>query len=398
MRVLIASDLHWPSINGVATFGQNLARGLTRAGHDVIVIAPSQTGHREEEIDENYRVLRMKSSVFPLYQDLRISILPEWQVAKVVDEFAPDVIHVQTPLGVGIAAIEVARRRGIPLVITNHAMSENLVENVKLLAPLSKPIGAALLKYGQWFCSLADYVTLPTEAAVQMLRPNGFRKPTQAISNGIDLSRFHPAEPPADFRERFGIPPNVPVVLYLGRVDAEKHLSVLVEAMHGILDERDAHLVIVGFGVDLHHLQRLAHSLGIEDRVTLTGRIEEADKPDFFRIATVFAMPSPAELQSIATLEAIASGLPVVAVNAGALHELCKDGHNGFLFDLDDARSMGEAIEKLLDDPDLATRMAFASLEVAARHDLRETVRKYVAVYEEVIAGRLARSEALGAV
>ncbi len=393
MRILIASDLHWPSINGVATFGQNLAQGLVRAGHEAVVIAPSQTGHSGEEVDGNYRVLRMKSSVFPLYQDLRISVLPGRQVARVVEDFAPDVIHVQTPLGVGLAAIAVARRRTIPLVLTNHSMSENLIENVKILTPLSKTIGTWLLRYGQWFCSKGDYVTLPTQAAIEMLRPDGFRKPTQAISNGIDLSRFHPGEAPRDFRDRFGIPPHVPVVLYLGRVDAEKHLSVLLQAMHELGSARAVHLVVVGFGVDLHHLERLARSLGIQDRVTFTGRIEEADKPDFFRIANVFAMPSPAELQSIATLEAMASGLPVVAVNAGALPELCEDGHNGFQFDLDDAAGMSAALARILDDADLATRMRSASLEIAGHHDLRETVRRYLSVYNEVIAEHSAGSE-----
>ncbi len=329
MRILIASDLHWPSINGVATFGQNLAQGLVRAGHEAVVIAPSQTGHSGEEVDGNYRVLRMKSSVFPLYQDLRISVLPGRQVARVVEDFAPDVIHVQTPLGVGLAAIAVARRRTIPLVLTNHSMSENLIENVKILTPLSKTIGTWLLRYGQWFCSKGDYVTLPTQAAIEMLRPDGFRKPTQAISNGIDLSRFHPGEAPRDFRDRFGIPPHVPVVLYLGRVDAEKHLSVLLQAMHELGSARAVHLVVVGFGVDLHHLERLGRSLGIQDRVRSPAASRRPTS------LTSSASPTSSPCRPPPNCRASrhskpASGLPVVAVNAGALPELCEDGHNGF--------------------------------------------------------------------
>jgi glycosyltransferase involved in cell wall biosynthesis len=389
MRILIASDLHQPSINGVATFGQNLAHGLADAGHEVAVVAPSQTGASYVEIDGNHRIVRTKSRVFPLYQDLRISPYPNREILRFVREFAPDVIHVQTPMGIGNAAIVAAKRCGIPLVLTNHSMSENLMENVTLLAPFAHQINPILQKYGEWFCSRADYVTLPTQAAIGMLRPDDFRKPTSAISNGIDLSRFHPDGVPDDFRERFGIPEDLPVVLYLGRVDAEKHIFVLVQAARHMLGEgRAFHLVVVGFGVDRQHLESLVASYGMQEHVTFTGRIEEEDKPYFFRTATVFAMPSPAELQSIATLEAMASGLPVVAVNAGALYELCEDGHNGFLYDLDDVDGMRRGLAAVLDDPALAERMGAASLEIARRHDLRETIRKYASLYERAIANR----------
>jgi 1,2-diacylglycerol 3-alpha-glucosyltransferase len=386
MRILIASDLHWPTINGIATFGQNLAHGLAADGHDVVVVAPSQTGESYEETDRNHRVVRTKSLVFSPYQNLRISVSPKREIVQLVETFEPDVIHVQTPLGIGLGAIAAARKCDVPLVATNHSMSENFIDNIKPLAPLAKPTDAVLRRYGRWFYLHADHVTMPTQAAISMLKPDDFRKPTSVISNGIDLSRFHPGEAPGELRERFGIPQHVPVVLYVGRLDVEKHLSVLVEAAQRIIAGRTFHLVIVGVGIDREHLEQLAGSLGMQDRVTFTGRIDEEDKPAFFRMATVFAIPSPAELQSIATLEAMASGLPVVAVDAGALGELCEDGHNGLRFGLDDVDGLSRGLARILDDPDLAGSMGSASLEIAARHDLRETIRQFVALYEQVVA------------
>jgi glycosyltransferase involved in cell wall biosynthesis len=391
LRVLIASDLYWPTVNGVATFARNLAEGLAATGHDVAVVAPSQTGKHYVEADENHRVIRTRSLVFPFYQDLRMSVFPTREIVKFVEAFEPDVIHVQTPLGIGLGAIAAAKKCDVPLVATNHTMSENLTDNVKLLAPFAKPIDVMLRRYAEWFYSHACHVTMPTQAALNMLKPDDFRKPTSAISNGIDLSRFHPGDAPEGFRERFGIPRQIPVVLYVGRVDVEKHLSVLVQAARRLLGGRAFHLVIVGFGVDRHNLERLADSLDIHDHITFTGRIDEEDKPDFFRTATVFAMPSPAELQSISTLEAMASGLPVVAVNMGALPELCEDGHNGVLFDLDDADGLGGGLARILDDPQLAGSMGAASLEIAGRHDLSETIRQFVALYEQAVTGPSSR-------
>lgn len=385
MRVVIASDLHSPTINGIATFGRNLAQGLAEAGHEVTVLAPSQTGKPYEETDGNHRVVRLRSVVFPFYQNLRMSILPTQEILRVLKDFRPDVIHVQTPLGIGLSTISAAEQCGIPVVATNHSMSENFIDNLRLLRPLAKPLDRIARDYGAWFHSKAIHVTLPTQAAIDMLRPGDFRKPTTAISNGIDLSRFHPGPEPEGIRKRFGIPAEVPVVLYVGRLDVEKHLHVLVEAARLMKDDLPFHLVIVGMGIDRNRLERLVNEAGLRDQVTFTGRIEEEDKPGLIRTGRVFAMPSPAELQSISTLEAMASGLPVVAVEAGALPELCHEGVNGRRFALDDAKGMHDGLVSVLSDGEQAERMGAASIEIARRHDLRETIRRFVALYEDVV-------------
>lgn len=387
MRVLIASDLHWPAINGIATFGRNLAHGLASQGHDVMVVAPSPTGKPCEEDDGDHRVVRIRALAVPFYQNLRISSPTTRQMRRLIRSFDPDVVHVQTPMGIGVAIVAAAKRCDVPLVATNHSMSENFIDNLKFLHPVAGVVDRWLRAFGERFHARADHVTLPTRAAIDMLKPDGFQRPTSAISNGIDLARFHPGEAPEGLREQLGIPREVPVVLYVGRLDVEKHLHVLIEAARRVKEtSAPFHLVLVGLGIDRGRLEHLADTLGIRDRVTFTGRVEEEVKQDIFRLASVFAMPSPAELQSISTLEAMASGLPVVAVNAGALPELCRDGENGLRFELDDAEGMAAGIVRLLSDGDLARSMGQASIAIASRHDLRETIRQFVALYERVIA------------
>lgn len=169
MKILIASDLHWPTINGVATFSRNLAQGLAARGHEVVVIAPSQTGKKYKEVDVNHIVYRTVSVPFPFYQNFMISLTPLREVKKIINEFDPDVIHIQMPMLIGQAVMRYGNKCGIPIVSTNHAMPENLMDNLKLLAPVARPINYMLKDYGARFHSKADYVTLPTESAIHML-------------------------------------------------------------------------------------------------------------------------------------------------------------------------------------------------------------------------------------
>ena len=384
MRVLIASDLHWPTINGIATFGDNLASGLVTAGHDVAVVAPSQTGRPYEEMHGNYQIFRTSSLIFPFYQNLRVSVSPQSEIKKIVKQYNPDVIHVQTPLGVGMGAIAAARKFNVPLVATNHSMSENLIDNLKLLAPFAKPIDRILREFGSRFYSYADYVTLPTMSAISMLKPDSFAKPYAAISNGVDLERFQPGPSDPGLRERFGLAAKLPVVMYLGRLDAEKHISILVKAAAAAMQKQPFQVVIVGSGNDLDRLEDLAGELGISQHVVFTGRLDEDDKPAILREADIFVMPSPAELQSIATLEAMASGAPIIVGNAGAVYELGEEGKNGYLFAVDDVTDLAGKLTQMLASGKKLQDMSRHSVEIAHRHDLGRTISAYTDLYVKV--------------
>jgi len=386
MKILISSDLHYPIINGVATFGRNLALGLAARGHEVMVIAPSQTGKRYKEIDVNHVVVRTASVPFPPYQKIRVSPTPGREVKKAILEFDPDVIHIQMLMWIGQATMKYGNKFGIPIVSTNHAMPENLMDNVVLLAPFARPINYMLRQYGARFHSKSDYVTLPTQSAIKMFKATDkMHVPMEAVSNGIDLVRFQPGTPDKAIYEKFGLPMDVPIITYVGRLDAEKHLPVLLKAFARVVASDKAHLMIIGAGQDAGSLQSLGDDLGISDHITFTGRITEEDKQLLHQVGTVFAMPSPMELQSIATLEAMASGQPVVAVNAGALAELCHNDENGFLYDLDNVEQMAEAITKLISDPVLRARMSKESLAIAKTHDLNTTLDRFEAIYTDLI-------------
>ena len=353
----------------------------------MIVIAPSQDGKKSIEIDGNYKIYRTRSTIFPFYQNFRISLTPQLEVRKIIQDFQPDIIHIQMVLGIGQAALLFGRRYDIPIVSTSHAMPENLMDNLKKMAAFSRPINYILAEYGLRFHGRADVITSPTASGLKSFgdRAEKVTKPIKIISNGIDLRQFKPSMANPDIYNKYKLPTDRPIITYIGRVDAEKHLWVLIKAMRRLLKNRKAHLLVVGSGVDLAHMEQLASELGIARHTTFTGRIPEEDKIELENVGTLYAIPSPAELQSIATLEAMACGQPIVAVDAGALAELCHDGENGYLFELDDDEGMAEHIEHIISSPKLREKFSVESVRIAKTHDLDFTIKAFLKLYRKAI-------------
>jgi glycosyltransferase involved in cell wall biosynthesis len=264
-------------------------------------------------------------------------------------------------------------------------MNENIVGTFAALRPLKRPLDKVVPSALVWLYRYADYIIMPTQLAIDMFNLDKVKVPVAPVSNGIDLALFHPGDGES-VRRKFGIPPDKPVVFYMGRLDEEKHLSTILQAAPRILERvPDTQFVFGGGGNDEANLKSLAKKLGISDRVFLLGRISDEDKYLLERIASVYVMPSPAELQSVSTLEAMASGVPVVAANCGALPELCQDGRNGFLFTLDNAEELAEKVITILTDDKLQRKMARESLKIAKTHDIKSVIKQFEKIYRETI-------------
>jgi glycosyltransferase involved in cell wall biosynthesis len=268
-------------------------------------------------------------------------------------------------------------------------MPDNLLDNMKLLAPVSRPISYLITEYGAWFHGKVDYVTLPTRSAIELFGEKRRPARVEAVSNGIDLSKFTVSKPNKEIYEKFDIPTTKKIVSYIGRIDAEKHLPVLIKAFARVLDmtKTPTHLLVVGDGTDREHLMNMAHEYGIAKHVTFTGRVTDDEIRELHKVGDVFCMPSPAELQSIATLEAMASGKPIVAVDAGALSELCQEGQNGYLCRRDDDEQVAASLVTILDDAPLRKRFGEASLEIAKTHDIEHTLDRFEEIYASVTSG-----------
>jgi len=255
------------------------------------------------------------------------------------------------------------------------------------LAPVSRPINYILKAYGARFHSKADFVTLPTQAAIDMFSAGDKIKiPMAPVSNGVDLARFTPQSVPTSLYEKFNLPTDAPIVSYIGRLDAEKHISVLVRAFVRVNARHpEAHLLIVGDGTDATRLKSLVKEFGLQQHVTFTGRVSDEDLVMLHCVGTVYCIPSPAELQSIATLEAMASGQPIVAVDAGALRELCQHKRNGYLCEQDNDEQIATGLDAIINDASLRESMSKESLVIAKTHDLQTTLQQFEKIYQDLI-------------
>lgn len=412
MKIAITSDLYYPMTNGVAVFAHNLAKGLAKRGHEVMVLCPSFTGRKHRTRRDGVTTVYLRSIRFPFYPDqindvpdgkeflglplprvayrygLWITVDPYPEMKKALDRFRPDVIHNQTAEMVAIAARRYAKKNDIPMVSTGHAYPDNLTGQLKLLKPIKRPLDAVLKAYMASFLKHSEYATMPTEMAIEALVPKDrkrFEVTVEPLSNGIDLTKFTAGVPNEKVLKHFQLDKR-PRVLYVGRVDPEKSIGNVVTAFAGVLQKvPEAELVIVGDGVDRKHLVDLVKSLQIEDSVRFLGRVMPPDVIDIYRAATVFATASETETQGIVLIEAAATGLPLVAVDAGAVRELCQDKKNGILCRPGDIEEMTEGLVKILTDKKLREKYSKMSLEIAKRHDLGYTLRRFEEIYREAI-------------
>ncbi len=413
MRIAITSDLYYPMTNGVAVFTHNLAKGLARQGHEVMVICPSFTGKKHRTKRDGVVTMYMRSIRFPFYPDqinevpngkeilglqlprlayrhgIWIAIDPYPELKKALNKFHPDVIHNQTAEMIAIAAKRYAKKYNTPMVSTGHAYPDNLTSQVKLLRPIKRPLDALVRTYLASFLKHSEYATMPTELAIEDLVPKNrrhFNVTVEPLSNGVDLSKFTTGKPSARVLRHFHLEKDRPRVLYVGRVDPEKSIGQVVTAFAEVLEQvPKAELVIVGDGTDRRQLMDLAQALQIEKSVRFLGRIMPPDVVDIYRSATVFVTASETETQGIVLIEAAATGLPLVAVDAGAVRELCQNKKNGLLCAPRDTSGIAQALVKILQNPDLQAKYRAASLEIAKKHDLNCTLKRFVEIYQEAI-------------
>lgn len=378
LTVLMGGDTFAPDVNGAASFSVRLAAGLAGRGHDVHIVAQSHVrGHstaREEHLGQILTVHRVESFKWPLHDWLR-AVYP-WVITPSSNRIAraihPDVIHMQSHMVIGRGLSTVAKRRGIRLVATNHFMPENLIEHTplpKFIWPLATRL--AWLDAARLYRRAAA-LTTPTRRAADYLTSRTGLRGVRAISCGIRMTDYDPDFAPKPDRR----------IVFCGRVTGEKMLPDLLEAVALLPGDLDAQLDVVGDGDQRTALERQARQLGIEHRVHFPGRVSDAVLREILSRATVFAMPSTAELQSIATMEGMASGLPVVAADAMALPHLVKDGENGYLYPPRDVAALADRLERVmrLSQEDLEV-MQRASLRLLEPHDIDTTITVFEQLY-----------------
>lgn len=381
----MACDTFYPDVNGAARFAERLVAGLVERGHDVHVIAPSKK-HRQHgtfrELIEGQTVTVHRWASWRWYPHDWLRFVLPWRVRPqartLLDALQPDVVHIQSHIMIGRGVAVEAEKRDIPIIATNHVMPENVLDFTMLPRYLDEVLIKLAWNDAKRTFDKTRAVTTPTRRAADFLEAAISIENVLPVSCGINAGNYQPdLSPRTEHR-----------ILFVGRLTKEKQLDLLFRAVKRLVPTLDVHLEIVGGGDQRRHLEEHAKKLGIADRVVFHGRVDEDRLRQIYSGASVFAMPSIAELQSIATMEAMASGLPVVAANAMALPHLVHDGENGYLFDPRSEHDLAEKLSVVLSaDPAERLRMQQASLDGVKIHDINTTLDTFERLYRgELVA------------
>ncbi|UTX53351.1 glycosyltransferase [Leucobacter aridicollis] len=379
IRILLGCDTFAPDVNGAARFAERLAAGLVRRGHDVHVAAPSKkhktVGAFRETIEGEQMIVHRIASWRWYPHDWLRFVLP-WRarhyVKQILDQVKPDVIHIQSHIVIGRALAHEGAKRGIRVVATNHVMPENVLD-FTLLPERAKRL------FVRWGWRDADRVlrrakaiTTPTRRAADFLERNTYRRGVLPVSCGLRASDYTAIVGPREQNK----------LVFVGRVTLEKEIDVIIRALDRLDETLKATLTIVGDGDQRKNLEKLVAELGLTSRVHFTGRVTDEELRGHLTDASVFVIASIAELQSIATMEAMASGLPIVAADAMALPHLVHHGENGYLFQAGNDRELADALTKVLTaDAAEYERMQQESLTAVQSHDIDRTLDTFESLY-----------------
>jgi 1,2-diacylglycerol 3-alpha-glucosyltransferase len=381
MNILFVSDTYFPHLNGVYYFVCRLAPRLQEKGYRVAVIAPSETMlYTRKEIDgiDVYGIPSLPTLYYPKVR-FPVPIFQKRKLKRILKEFKPDVIHVQDHFTISKMIIDIGNDLGIPLIGTNHFMTENLTSFVRS-EKWKKRLSALLWKSFSKTYNRVSVVTTPSETAAGLIRPK-LLTPVICISSGIDLNMFKPGEHQAWVRQKYHIP-DKPVVLFVGRLDPEKNIEETLSGVARALKQTDFCFVVVGNGVRKAALELQAKKLDIADHVVFTGYVSDEDLPYVYRTSSCFIISSTAELLSLSTLQGMAAALPIIAVNAGALGELVSHGVNGYLYETGDEVEMALHICLVL-EPEINKKMGDKSFEFVQKHDMCQTIQLFEQLYQQ---------------
>ncbi len=382
MRVLMASHGYPPTVSGVTLVVQKVARGLVANGHEVMVITATERDDPYTDVDEGVRLKRVHAYANPYWPEGPVPHMTREEMDETIADFAPDVLHIHDAALLGLRVVGAGHRARLPVLGSVYYVPEFVTHYIGA-GVVDDMIESLGWTYSVWLYDRCDHVVFGTQAHRKLFVDQGLKPPTSIITNGIDTSHYHNnGHRDADLERRYQLPQGQRL-LFVSRLARDKRIDVLLETMV-IVRQRcpNTHLILVGKGPDRERLQGLVEAHGLQAAVHFLGFVPEEDLPAIYRAADLFVMASTCEVQSLPTLEALATGLPVVAADAVALPEIVLDGVDGYLVPPLNARAMADAVCRILNDPDLAHRLGQAGCAIAREHANERTI----ALYEQTLS------------
>lgn len=389
MRIAIVSDNFYPELGGIQDSVLSLAQELGARGHIVCCYVPRAVAKNFEVADLPFEEIDLGSNVtiervfsFPIKSPTKQSrlVIPTGRLTVSLKKFAPDIIHSHTFFGLGLDARLAAKKLKIPFVGTNHwaiAAFDNYFPH------LEKVFQKYSLKFVSWYYNACVRVSAPSHSVFVEMLKNNFSAPYQVISNPIDTDVFHAvtlAEKKI-LKEKLNVPEHT--LVYAGRLAEEKKIDVVIRAL-ALVQKKfpDVLLAIAGHGTQRARLEALISELALEKNVKFFGTLDKAHLAELYQASDVFTIASCSETQSMVLLQAAATGLPAVGVNARGLAEYIQK-ESGFLAAPDTVEEFAEHCIFLLKNPDQRLALSEGAKKYAQKFSVKNIVDQWEDFYKQ---------------
>lgn len=380
MKILMMTNTFTPHVGGVAHSVEAFVSEYRRRGHAVMVVAPEFENMPEDETD----VVRIPAIQHFNGSDFSVVLPLAGSVSSAIEEFGPDVVHSHHPFLIGATALRVARQYEIPLVFTHHTMYEQYTHYVP---GDSEALKRFVVNLSTSYANLCNQVFAPSETVAAILRERGVASPILVVPTGVDLERFARGSG-AGFRAVLGLPADDLVLGHVGRLAPEKNLGVLAEAVAAFLARRGSGCFLcVGKGPDDRMIREVFTRHGVADRLRMPGVLEGDLLVSAYRAMDLFVFTSRSETQGMVLTEAMAAGVPVVALDAPGVREVVEDAVNGRLLHGDDVAELGGALAWFAElAPEGRAALKTGAARTAQAFSLTAAADRALACYAQLLA------------
>ncbi len=378
-KVLMLSNTYTPIVGGLERSIQTFTREIRRTGHEVWIVAPqfkNQPG-KEKNVIRVPAIQKFNGTDFSL--NLPIPGLVE----DLFKNFRPDIVHSHHPFLMGDMAIRLSGQYRIPHIFTYHTMFEHYTSYFSLDSEVMRRF---VIEHSVGFANITDQVIVPSESVGNLLLERGVTKPIAVVPTGVDTARFRQRVTGAALRKRLKIPARAFVVGYSGRLSQEKNLGFLAEAVMEFASRHsDVWFLVAGSGAEEAELKKRFEAAGLKKRLVMPGVLKDKALIQAYKAMDCFAFASLSETQGLVVTEAMAAGLPVVAIDAPGVREVVRDGKNGYLIGRAEIKSYIAALEAVYDQNASARKqMVEEALETAENLSAERCARRLLTVYQEV--------------
>jgi 1,2-diacylglycerol 3-alpha-glucosyltransferase len=387
MRILMMTNTYFPIVGGLEQSVYSFSEAFKTLGHEVLIVTPTFKGMPTEEpgVIRIPAFQKFSGTVFSL--NFPVSGL----LTRLMKDFCPDIVHSHCPFFMGDFALRLSRQHAIPLVFTYHTMFEQYVHDWPIH---NEGVKRFMVKLAAGYANFVDQVIVPSESVKDILLKRGVKTPMEVVSTGVDVERFSKGNGKT-FRRQNKIPLDALVVGHAGRLSPEKNLEFLTKCMVELLkkDPR-VHALIVGLGPSEKMIKDTFKRAGLEKRLHLTGVLHYQHLVDAYFAMDVFAFASLSETQGIVLIEAMAAGLPVVALDAPGARDVVEDYHNGRLLKEMDQQTFVDSLSWALSrTPEELQTIKQLLRFTAQKYPIISAAKHMLEVYEKI---RLRKSISLG--